>query len=105
MIGIFKKFGYILVIVASMIVDFLIYKLSGVLSVTLPMTMFFSTLVTAWFILNECLSITENAGRMGVKVPVFLTKVIVVLKGTVEEKGNILKENTEMEETDYEERT
>lgn len=69
------------------------------------MTMFFSTLVTAWFILNECLSITENAGRMGVKVPAFLTKVIAVLKGTVEEKGNILKEDTEMEETDYEERT
>ena len=105
MIGIFKKFGYILVIVASMIVDFLIYKLSGVLSVTLPMTMFFSTLVTAWFILNECLSITENAGRMGVKVPAFLTKVIAVLKGTVEHEGNILKEDTEMEETDYEERT
>ena len=63
MIGIFKKFGYILVIVASMIVDFLIYKLSGVLSVTLPMTMFFSTLVTAWFILNECLSITENGSE------------------------------------------
>ena len=42
---------------------------------------------------------------MGVKVPVFLTKVIVVLKGTVEEKGNILKEDTEVEETDYEERT
>lgn len=107
MIGIFKKFGYILVIVASMIVDFLIYKLSGILSVTLPMTMFFSTLVTAWFILTECLSITENAGRLGVKVPVFLTKVIAVLKGTVEEKGNILKEDidTEREETDYEERT
>ena len=87
MIGIFKKFGYILVILASMIVDFLIYKLSGVLSVTLPMTMFFSTLVTAWFILNECLSITENAGRMGVKVPAFLTKVIAVLKGTVEHEG------------------
>ncbi|CDC93679.1 toxin secretion/phage lysis holin [Roseburia sp. CAG:380] len=105
MIGIFKKFGYILVIVASMIVDFLIYKLSGILSVTLPMTMFFSTLVTAWFILNECLSITENAGRMGVKVPAFLMKVIAVLKDTVEHEGNILKEDTEMEETDYEERT
>ena len=105
MIGIFKKFGYILVIVASMIVDFLIYKLSGVLSVTLPMTMFFSTLVTAWFILNECLSITENAGRMGVRVPVFLTKVITVLKGTVEDKGNVLKKDMESEETDYEERT
>lgn len=99
-IGIFKKFGYVLVIVASMILDFLIYKLSGVLSVTLPMTMFFSTLVTAWFILNECLSITENAGRMGVKVPAFLTKVIAVLKGTVEDKGNIIKE--EREDDDYE---
>ena len=105
MIGIFKKFGYILVITASIILDFLIYKLSGVLSVTLPMTMFLSTLVTAWFILNECLSITENAGRMGVKVPTFLTKVIAVLKGTVEEKGNILKVDTEWEVTDYEERT
>ena len=101
MIGIFKKFGYILVIVASMIVDFLIYKLSGVLSVTLPMTMFFSTLVTAWFILNECLSITENAGRMGVKVPTFLTKGIAVLKGTVEEKGNIINKE-EREDDDYE---
>lgn len=100
MIGIFKKFGYILVIVASMIVDFLIYKLSGILSVTLPMTMFFSTLVTAWFILNECLSITENAGRMGVKVPAFLTKVIAVLKGTVEGQGNII--NKEEREDDYE---
>lgn len=99
MIGIFKKFGYILVIVASMIVDFLIYKMSGVLSVTLPMTMFFSTLVTAWFILNECLSITENAGRMGVKVPTFLTKVIAVLKGTVEDKGNVLKEESEDDES------
>lgn len=104
-IGIFKKIGYVLVIVASMILDFLIYKLSAVLSVTLPMTMFFSTLVTAWFILNECLSITENAGRMGVKVPAFLTKVIAALKGTVEHEGNILKEDAEREETDYEERT
>ena len=101
MIGIFKKFGYILVITASIILDFLIYKLSAVLSVTLPMSMFFSTLVTAWFILNECLSITENAGRMGVKVPAFLTKVIAVLKGTVEEKGNIINKE-EREDDDYE---
>lgn len=101
MIGIFKKFGYILVIVATMILDFLVYKLSGVLSVTLPMTMFFSTLVTAWLILNECLSITENAGRMGVKVPTFLTKVIAVLKGTVENKGNIINKE-EREDDDHE---
>lgn len=105
MIGIFKKVGYILVIFTAMLLDFLIYKMSGYLAMHLPIDTFFSTLVTAWFILNECLSITENAGRMGVKVPVFLTKVIAVLKGTVEDKGNILKQDIESEETNYEERT
>ena len=66
------------------------------------MNTFFSTLVTAWFILNECLSITENAGRMGVAVPVFLTKIIAVLKGTVEDKADILKDKEESEDKDYE---
>lgn len=92
MIGIFKKVGYILVILAAMLVDFLIYKLSGYLNIHMPMVTFFSTLVAAWFILNECLSITENAGRMGVAVPVFLTKIIAVLKGTVEDKANIIND-------------
>ena len=101
MIGIFKKFGYILVIFVAMMIDFLIYQLSGYLDMNLPMNTFFSTLVTAWFILNECLSITENAGRMGVSVPVFLTKIIAVLKGTVEDKADILKEK-ESEDKDYE---
>ncbi|CDB88760.1 toxin secretion/phage lysis holin [Clostridium sp. CAG:253] len=102
MIGIFKKVGYILVIFTAMIVDFIIYELSGYLDMHLPMNTFFSTLVTAWFILNECLSITENAGRMGVAVPVFLTKIIAVLKGTVEEKADILKDKEESEDKDYE---
>lgn len=97
MIGIFKKVGYILVIFAAMLVDFLIYKLSGYMGMKMPIDTFFSTLVTAWFILNECLSITENAGRMGVGVPEFLTKVIAVLKGTVEDKADILKESEEKE--------
>ena len=102
MIGIFKKVGYILVIFTAMIVDFIIYELSGYLDMHLPMNTFFSTLVTAWFILNECLSITENAGRMGVAVPVFLTKIIAVLKGTVEDKADILKDKEESEDKDYE---
>lgn len=67
MIGIFKKVGYMFVIFVAMMVDFLIYKMSGYLAMKMPIDTFFSTLVTAWFILNECLSITENAGRMGVK--------------------------------------
>ena len=102
MIGIFKKCGYILVIFVAMIIDFLIYELSGHLDIHLPMNTFFSTLVTTWFILNECLSITENAGRMGVAVPVFLTNIIAVLKGTVEEKADILKDDKESEDKNYE---
>lgn len=86
MIGIFKKVGYMFVIFVAMMVDFLIYKMSGYLAMKMPIDTFFSTLVTAWFILNECLSITENAGRMGVKVPGFLSKVIAVLKDRVEDK-------------------
>lgn len=98
LIGIIKKFGYILVIFVAMIVDFTIYKLSGYLSITPPMNTFFSTLVTAWFILNECLSIIENAGRMGVKsIPKFLTNIISVLKGTVEDKGNVVTDQNERE--------
>ena len=97
LIGIFKKVGCILVICVAMMVDFLIYKMSDFMDITLPLSTFFSTLVTAWFILNECLSITENAGRMGVKVPAFLTRVIAVLKGTVEEKGNMVNKETDKE--------
>lgn len=89
MIGIFKKVGYMFVIFVAMMVDFLIYKMSGYLAMKMPIDTFFSTLVTAWFILNECLSITENAGRMGVKVPGFLSKVIAVLKDHVEDKADL----------------
>lgn len=89
MIGIFKKVGYMFVIFVAMMVDFLIYKMSGYLAMKMPIDTFFSTLVTAWFILNECLSITENAGRMGVKVPGFLSKVIAVLKDRVEDKADL----------------
>ena len=38
---------------------------------------------------------------MGVKVPAFLTKVIAVLKGTVEEQGNIINKE-KREDDDYE---
>ena len=48
---------------------------------------YFGLLVTVWITLNECISITENVARMGVKVPSFLQKVIEKLKCTTEKKG------------------
>ena len=46
------------------------------------------------FIANELISLTENAGLMGVPLPAVITKAI-----------DILTKKTESEETDYEERT
>lgn len=84
-LGIIKKFGYILIVAVAIAVDFLIYKVAGYLNFSMPGTTFFGLLVSVWFILNEFLSIVENAGRMGVtNIPGFLTKAIRVLKNKVE---------------------
>lgn len=96
LMGIIKKFGYICIVAVAVIIDVILMRLTDLLGVSMPMNTFFSVLVLVWFILNECLSIIENAGRMGVvELPAFLTKVIAVLKDTVEDKAdrNILEES------------
>lgn len=87
LLGIIKKFGYVLIVGVAFIFDFLIYKTSGYLGIDMPTSTFFCLLITVLFILNELLSITENAGRMGAKIPQFLVSAISVLKGKVEKEG------------------
>lgn len=41
-------------------------------------------LVAVWYLLNELLSIIENAGRMGGPVPEWLRKYIAVLKDKID---------------------
>lgn len=53
-----------------------------------PVSDFVSLLVTVWYLLNEALSITENAGRMGAPVPEWLSKYIAVLKNKIDSKGD-----------------
>ena len=50
----------------------------------MPVTAFFGLLVTLWYVLNELLSIIENAGRMGGWVPEWLRKYIAVLKDKID---------------------
>lgn len=88
--GIYKKLGYILAIAVAMSVDWLIFNVTGNMGIKIPTTTFFGLLTTAWFVINELLSILENAGRMGAPLPDFLKKVIAVLKTGVEKQGNAI---------------
>ena len=40
--------------------------------------------MAVWYLLNELLSIVENAGRMGAAVPDWLLKYIAVLKDKID---------------------
>lgn len=80
--GIAKKVAYLCVIAVSMVIDYIVIKTSGVLGVALPNTML-SLLVSVWYLLNEALSIIENAGRIGAPVPNWLMKYIAALKDKI----------------------
>jgi len=82
--GIIKKVGYLCVIAVAMVVDYVIARVSGQLGMQAPAKAFFGLLVAVWYLLNELLSIVENAGRMGAAVPDWLLKYIAVLKDKID---------------------
>ena len=67
----------------AIVIDYILAKTSGNLGYHLPSAML-SLLTTVWYLLNEALSITENAGRMGAPVPEWLMKYIAVLKDKID---------------------
>lgn len=81
--GIAKKVAYLCVIAVSMVIDYIVIRTSDVLGVALPNTML-SLLVSVWYLLNEALSIIENAGRIGAPVPNWLMKYIAALKNKID---------------------
>ena len=86
-VGIIKTVGYALLVVVGIVVDWVIHYAAEMLGWPSVNFYYFGLLVTVWITLNECISITENVARMGVKVPSFLQKVIEKLKCTTEKKG------------------
>jgi toxin secretion/phage lysis holin len=85
-IGIYKKIGYILTILVAVSTDYLIHKFSVELGLKFDSQTLFGLLVSIWFIINELLSILENANRMGVALPGFLVKVLINMKNNVDHK-------------------
>lgn len=85
--GIIKKVGYLCVIAAAMVVDYIIMNVAGALGIETSVKAFFALLAVVWYILNELLSIIENSGRMGADVPEWLRKYISVLRDTIDSKA------------------
>ncbi len=83
-LGIYKKVGYVITVFIAVCIDYLLYKISGELGLKFDSNTYFGILVTIWFIVNEMISVLENAGRMGVELPKFLLNILSELKGTVE---------------------
>ncbi len=86
-LGIFKKVGYIFTVFVAICADYLIYKFAQELGLQYESQTYFGLLVATWFIINESISVLENAGRMGVELPEFLRRTLSELKQDVDEKG------------------
>lgn len=85
--GIIKKLGYIGVVIVAAVMDWVIYSgLKGV-GVDIEMSYYLGLIVTIWLIINECISVLENLGEIGVPLPPFLMKAINKLKKHLEDKG------------------
>lgn len=82
--GILKKVGYLCVIAVTIIVDYIIMCAADKLGIIPTEKTFFTLLISVWYILNEAISIIENAGRMGADIPQWLSKYIADLKGKID---------------------
>lgn len=84
-IGIYKKVGYFFVIVASVTIDLLLFQFASEIGINYKHNTIFGLLVSLWLVINETLSILENVGRMGVKLPNILMKTLTELKNHIDD--------------------
>lgn len=87
-IGIYKKVGYMLTVLVAVSTDYLIYKFLGEMGISYQMKTTFGLMIVIWLILNELLSILENASRMGAVLPKFLSNTLVELKKNIERESD-----------------
>ena len=90
--GIIKKVCMWLLIVVGWMIDILInYATQTVgLGITLPFVV--ATIVAAWLIVNEIISILENMVDIGAKIPPFLMPLVKNIKSKIEEKAGAEEE-------------
>lgn len=85
--GIAKKAGYLAAVAAGIMVDILLLIVSAEFEIGLPGKTLFGLLVAIWVLLNELISITENAGRMGADLPEWQRKYIAALRDKIDKQA------------------
>lgn len=85
-IGIYKKVGYIITVLVAISTDYVIFKMVDEIGLEYNTNTLFGLMVLVWFVLNELLSILENAERMGVQLPFFLVSALSNIRKNIEEE-------------------
>ena len=81
-----KKVCYLCLVAVGIVLDYVITYAGEQLGTSLDPGFLFGLVVSAWLILNECISILENLGNVGVPLPNFLVKAVNRLRDTVEKE-------------------
>jgi toxin secretion/phage lysis holin len=91
--GIKKKVGQWCLVLIGYLIDIMLTVGISSTGFTSPVSCIVATLVAAWLIFNEIISVLENLGDIGVPVPGFLLSLSKKLKAEIEDKGNALPGN------------
>lgn len=85
-VGILKKVGYFGLVAVGMVLDYLIKSALVNVGVEIHASYCICIMIIIWLIINELISILENLDKLGVPVPGFVSKLILRLKNTLDEK-------------------
>lgn len=85
--GIAKKVGQWLLVMVGWLLDVLIAYAAHHIAPDLSTPVIVAIIVAVWLGFNEVISILENLGDMGVPMPAFLKKIVIKLKGKIDDIG------------------
>lgn len=92
-LGIAKKVFMYLLIVVGVFIDLMLQYMFKNLNIPISLPFIVGCIVACWLVLNEMLSILENLNEIGVPMPPFLMPLVDRIKGSVEKKGEDIKDN------------
>ena len=91
-LGIAKKVFMYLLVLVGVFVDLMLQYMFKNLNIPISLPFVVGCIVACWLVLNEMLSILENLNEIGVPMPPFLMPLVERIKGTVEKKGEDVKD-------------